>query len=146
LRTPDRVHILGASGSGTTTLATALSTRFGFAHLDTDDYFWEPTIPRFQRPRQRPDRQALLGAALDAHARWVLSGSLCGWGDIFIPRFDLVIFLWVPAAIRLARLQEREQRRYGPEAVAPGGARHESHPARASASRVISRVPSRWPG
>jgi adenylate kinase family enzyme len=124
---PDRVHILGASGSGTTTLAMALSTRFGYVHLDTDDYFWQPTVPRFQRPRERQERQALLGAALDAHSRWVLSGSLCGWGDIFIPRFDLVIFLWVPDEIRLARLEEREHRRYGRDALAPGGARHEAY-------------------
>jgi adenylate kinase family enzyme len=123
----DRIHIVGASGSGTSTLGAALSQRFGYAHLDTDDYFWEPSVPPFQRPRERRQRQALLGTALDAYPRWVLSGSLCGWGDIFIPRFDLVIFLRVPQEIRLARLKEREQRRYGTEALAPGGAMHEAH-------------------
>jgi adenylate kinase family enzyme len=34
-----RVHILGASGSGTTTLGMALSARFGYAQLDTDDFY-----------------------------------------------------------------------------------------------------------
>ena len=57
----------------------------------------------------------------------MLSGSRCGWGDIFIPRFDLVIFLSVPTEIRLARLEQREQRRYGSEALAPGGAMHEAN-------------------
>lgn len=69
----------------------------------------------------------MLAAALDAHPRWVLSGSLCGWGDIFIPRFELVIFLLVLTEIRLARLTARERRRYGTEALAPGGALHASH-------------------
>jgi adenylate kinase family enzyme len=110
----DHLHILGASGSGTSTLGAALAQRFGYTHLDTDDYFWEPTTPPFQQIRARQQRQALLGAALDAHSRWVLSGSLCGWGDLFIPHFDLVIFLFVPQEIRLARLKAREQRRLGP--------------------------------
>ena len=35
-----KIHILGASGSGTTTLAQALSTVLHNTHLDTDDYFW----------------------------------------------------------------------------------------------------------
>jgi hypothetical protein len=69
----------------------------------------------------------LLGAALEALPRWVLSGSLCGWGDMFMPRFELVIFLVVPRALRLARLREREQRRYGADALAPGGVMHEAH-------------------
>lgn len=59
----------------------------------------------------------------------MLSGSLCGWGDMFIPLFDLVVFLWVPSPVRLARLKERERRRYGDEAVAPGGLLHEQHEA-----------------
>jgi hypothetical protein len=57
---------------------------------------------------------------------WILSGSLCSWGDIFIPRFDLVIFLFVPKESRIARLKEREQRRFGKEILAPGGAMHEA--------------------
>jgi adenylate kinase family enzyme len=123
----DRLHILGASGSGTTTLGRVLSARFGYPPPDTDDYFWEPTDPPFQRPCDRDARQTLLAAALDVHPRWVLSGSLCGWGDLFIPRFDLVVFLGVPTEIRLARLRERGWHRFGAAALAPGGAMHEAH-------------------
>jgi hypothetical protein len=53
----------------------------------------------------------------------VLSGSLCGWGDVFVPQFDLVVFLWVPRDVRIARLRARERARYG-AAVEPGGAMH----------------------
>jgi adenylate kinase family enzyme len=42
-----RVHIVGASGSGTTTLGKALAARAGCAHLDTDEFFWMPTEPPF---------------------------------------------------------------------------------------------------
>jgi hypothetical protein len=53
-------------------------------------------------------------------------GFPCGWGDLFIPRFDLVILLVVPQEIRLACLKAREQRRFGVDALALGGALHET--------------------
>jgi len=121
-----RVHIVGASGSGTTTLGRALAARLRCAHLDTDAFFWVPTQPPFQVVRERAERQAMLGAALPRHPDWVLSGSLCGWGDVFIPLFELVVFLWIPPEIRLARLRAREQARYG-AAIAPGGPQHGTH-------------------
>src|SRR4051812_16942112 len=124
---PARVHILGASGSGTSTLGAALAEQLGCTHLDVDDYFWLPTDPPFQQIRDRQERQALLGADLDPDSSWILSGSLCGWGDTFIPLFDLVVFLWIPPDIRLARLAAREQQLFGETALAPGGRMHEIH-------------------
>jgi adenylate kinase family enzyme len=117
-----RVHILGASGSGTTTLAAALSTRLGCAHFDTDDFFWLPTQPKFLEIRPVEERTTMLTGALDQARRWVLSGSLCGWGDVFIPRFELVVFMYIPPEIRMARLAQREADRYGAAAIASGGA------------------------
>ena len=119
-----RVHILGASGSGTTTLGVALAERLGCAHLDTDDFFWLPTEPKFLEIRPIEERVALLASALDAAESWVLSGSLCGWGDVFIPRFALVVFIYIPPEVRMARLAQREADRYGADAIAPGGAHH----------------------
>ena len=119
-----RVHIFGASGSGTTTLAAALAERVGHAHLDTDDFFWLPTTPKFQTVRPLEERVALLRSALDQPGGWVLSGSLCGWGDVFIPRFELVVFIYLPPDVRMARLAGREVVRYGADAIAPGGAHH----------------------
>jgi adenylate kinase family enzyme len=122
----DRIHVVGASGSGTTTLAAGIARRFGHAHLDTDDFYWEPTDPPFQQPRAIPERQRLLAAALDRSPRFVLSGSLVGWGDLFVPRFELVVFLWIPHEARMARLRVRERERYG-AAIEPGGALHAHH-------------------
>ena len=124
---PDRIHILGASGSGTTTLAAAIAARHGHRHLDTDDFFWLPTDPPYQTPRPRDLRLQMLSTALTASPAWVLSGSLCGWGDPLIPRFQLIVFLTVPTDVRMHRLRAREVTRYGREAIAPGGPRHEAH-------------------
>ena len=119
-----RIHILGASGSGTTTLGRALAARLQCPHFDTDDYFWLPTDPPYTQQRERTKRQQLLMNDLTAHDAWVVSGSLCGWGDVAIPLFALVIFLAIPHDIRMARLHRREQERFG-ERMLPGGDMYE---------------------
>ena len=63
-------------------------------------------------------------ADLTRHSSWVLSGSLCGWGDVAIPLFELVVYLWIPPDIRLERLRQREYERYG-ERIMPGGDMYE---------------------
>ncbi len=122
-----RIHIFGASGSGTTTLAKSVADETGFPHLDTDDVFWIRTDPPFRTVRERAERQELLRQALARTESWVLSGSLCGWGDFAIPMFDLVVFLRVPSDIRMQRLQKREIDRYGSEIENPGDPMYETH-------------------
>lgn len=122
----NRIHIVGASGSGTSTLAKAMSEKYGYKHFDTDDYYWLPTEEPFSQARPIEDRIQLLSTDLISHDEWVLSGSLCGWGDVFIPNFDFVIYLWLPEEIRMQRLAEREAHRYGKD-IAAGGKRHRSY-------------------
>ena len=122
-----RVHIFGASGSATTTLGRGLAARVHASFLDTDDFYWQPTDPPYQKPRPREARCRLLQEALSQHSSWVLSGSLCGWGDPLIPLFELGVFLWVPTEVRTARLRAREVREFGAEALAPGGSLHRNH-------------------
>jgi adenylate kinase family enzyme len=124
-----QIHITGASGSGTTTLGLALSERLRVTHFETDDYFWTPSDPPFEEPCPMPERLDRLAGDLDLAPGWVLSGSLCGWGDPLIPRFDLVVFLLVPTGVRLARLRDREQQSFGRAALAPGGRMHANHAA-----------------
>ena len=120
-----RIHILGAFGSGTTTLGRALAKRLQCPHFDTDDYFWLPTDPPFTHQRERTERQRLLLDDFTAQEHWVVSGSLCGWGDVAIPLFELVVFLTIPHDIRMARLRQRALQRFG-ERILPGGDMYES--------------------
>lgn len=108
-----RILITGASGSGTSTLAAALAGRLGARFLDSDDYFWLPGDPPFTRRRPPDERLAriLADLATDGHA--VVSGAVDGWGRILEDSFDLVIFLWVPTPVRMARLERREIQRFG---------------------------------
>jgi adenylate kinase family enzyme len=120
------IHIVGASGSGTTTLAVALAEAIGARHLDTDSFYWLPTSPPFQDKRPVAERLALIRAAFAESERWVLSGSLLYWGVELASAFDLVVFLFVPPAVRMARTEARERERYG-DKILPGGEMHESH-------------------
>ena len=123
-----RVHVFGASGSGTTTLGRAVAGALGVPHLDTDDFYWVPTDPPYRRKRPVGARLAALGAALDAAGEgWVLSGSLCGWGDPLTARFQLAVYLSVAPDERLRRLAARERRRYGAARLSPGGDMAEAH-------------------
>lgn len=119
------IHITGASGSGTTTLGRALAARLGWAHLDSDDFFWIKTEPPFQTKRETQERTDLLLAALGKSPAWVLSGSIMGWSGLEPPGFDLVIFLSLSNDIRMARLKAREEERYGAAVLEPGGSQHQ---------------------
>ena len=121
----NRIHIFGASGSGTTTIAKAVSEKLGYQHVDTDNYYWYETEIPFTKKRPIEERLRLMAADLSGQEKWVLSGSLDGWGNPLVPLFELAIFVYVPPATRVERLEKRARERYG-SAVLPGGDRYES--------------------
>ncbi len=120
-----RIHILGAAGAGTTTLGKAMAERLGVAYFDSDFYYWQQTPDPFTVARPRDERIRLLQEHTAGHEGWVLSGSLCGWGDGVIPQFTHVVFLRLDPEVRLHRLRQREVQRYG-EQVLEGGNRYQN--------------------
>lgn len=119
-----KIHIFGASGSGTTSVAGKVCDALGYKHFDSDRYFWLPTEDPFTAERPQDECLQLMRTDLLSCGKWILSGSLTGWGDVFIPCFDLVVFIYVPQDIRLERLKKREYERYG-DKMLPGGAKYE---------------------
>ncbi len=125
-----RIHVTGASGSGTTTLAAELAKTLDCPHFDSDDYFWIPTEIAYTEKRPVEERGRLLMADLQKWPNWVLSGCKCNWSETHTDNlYDLVIFLYVPQHIRLERLKERETTKFGQEAIEPGGYFHDNHTA-----------------
>ncbi|MEG2909874.1 MAG: AAA family ATPase [Erysipelotrichaceae bacterium] len=120
------IHIYGASGSGTSTLGKVLQTQYGFNFLDTDDYFWELTDPPFTTKRLVEDRIKLLKKDIIQSNDVVICGSLCGWGDEFIPYFDIVIRLVSSTEMRIKRIEKREFQRFGAR-ILEGGDMYEEH-------------------
>lgn len=120
------IYIFGASGSGTTTLGEAICRERGFYHMDTDDYFWLPTDPKFTQKRPTEERLALMRRDIEQHENVVISGSLTGWGDPLIPYFTLAIRVETAQDIRIERLRQREKARFGAR-IAPGGDMYKQH-------------------
>lgn len=106
-----RLHVLGATGSGTTTLGRALADFWSVPHADADDYFWVPTDPPFVQKRPESARLALMRDMFVPREAWVLSGSVSGWGDSIVAQCDAVVFLTLHPEERLRRLDSREFRR-----------------------------------
>lgn len=107
------IHILGASGSGVTTLGNALAQQLDYPYFDSDNYFWLPSDPPFVNKRPPYERNALLTSHLAEHENWILGGSIFSWSDDVFLDYDLVVFLYLTPQIRLQRLKDREYERYG---------------------------------
>jgi adenylate kinase family enzyme len=114
------IHVMGASGSGTTSLGRALAEALGIRHLDTDQFYWMPTDPPFTTPRETGARISMLRGQATADAGWVLSGSALKWGAEFEPLYDLIVFLRIHPDLRMERIRRREAERYGAR-IRPGG-------------------------
>jgi adenylate kinase family enzyme len=119
-----KIHVTGASGSGTTTLGAALKQALRLPHFDADAYTWVPTDPPFTQMRSNEERKSLLQGDLNRYPGWVLSGGgLNGWGAWTLTAFSHVVFLEPSVEVRLERLRKRERALYG-EGVLPGGRMH----------------------
>jgi adenylate kinase family enzyme len=121
-----KIHILGASGSGTTSLEINLARNIRITHYDSDEYFWEKTEPPFKIKRIESERIRLLKNDLSNNDSWILSGSSMGWGDFIIDQLDYVIYIYVDNEIRMKRLLLREIEGYG-DKINKGNDIYKSH-------------------
>lgn len=124
--TKNVIHIYGASGSGTTTLGKKICEELGFTQMDTDDYFWMPTEPKFTHKRPKKERIELMKNDINKSENVVISGSLTDWGDELIPYFTLAIRIEMKQSVRIERLVNREKERYGLR-IEPDGDLYQHH-------------------
>lgn len=121
-----KIHVLGASGSGTTTLGVTLSQKLGIPQFDSDNYYWKKTAIPFTEANPIEVRHSLLLQDIHGFNDWIISGSMDSWSEPFAPMFDLVIFLDVPANTRVERLKKREFQQYG-KRILEGGDLRQAH-------------------
>lgn len=120
------IHIYGASGSGTSILGRKICEELGYKFMDTDDYFWLPTNPKYTTKRNKEERLALMKKDISENDNVVISGSLVDWGDELIPLFTLAIRLVTDTEIRIKRLKIRENKKFG-DRIMPGGDMYANH-------------------
>ncbi len=121
-----RIHILGASGSGVSTLGESIGRRLDISVFDCDSYYWEKTNPPFLKATPIPDRQKTLLTDLTSHESWVCTGSMDSWSEPFESLFTHIVFLYVPSEVRVSRLRAREKKLWGAR-ISEGGDMHVEH-------------------
>lgn len=120
------INIFGSSGSGSTTLAKTIAKDYDYLHIDVDDALWEKTDPPFTIRRSDEAAKKYILEQLELGKNAVISGSLVGFGDDIKDIIDLFVFINLDISIRLARIQKREEKRFG-KRVLPGGDLHQKH-------------------
>ena len=120
------IHIYGASGSGTTTLGKKICEELGYRFMDTDDYFWLPTNPKYTTKRSIEERISLMRKDIEESENVVISGSLVDWGDELIPLFTIAIRLETDTDVRIERIKKREKEKFG-DRIMPNGDMYQQH-------------------
>lgn len=104
----ERVAVVGCSGSGKTTVATAIAGALGLPHLELDSVYQQPnwtelpTVEFQDVVRSFTDRES-----------WVVDGNYASQGiaDIVWPRADTIIWLDLSRSETMRRIVPRTLRR-----------------------------------
>lgn len=108
-----KINILGAPGTGATTLGKLLALDTGFTHLDSDSYFWSDEGRPYEFERDKKERDYMLTNDFNQHENIILTGAVFNWKLPFLNDFDLVVFLYLPKKKRIERLLAHEKEYYG---------------------------------
>ncbi len=107
------IYITGASGSGTSTLGSAIQSCFDVNLIESDDITMLPTEPPFQFPRPTEERLPILIQKIQKDKVNVIVGSINDWGNQVIAEADMFILLYADFDIREKRIRQRELKRFG---------------------------------
>jgi adenylate kinase family enzyme len=103
-----RVHVVGTSGSGKSTVAAALARALGVPHVELDALHW---LPGWQE-RPVDEFRAHLSAALATHG-WVVDGNYAAQSrDLVWAQVDTVVWLDLPRRTVMRQVVQRTARRW----------------------------------
>ena len=118
------IILLGANGSGKSTIGRELARMLNIAHFDVEDYWFYKTDIPYTAIRPKEERNEMLLSDMKKHGSFVVSGDISGWSDEFLTMFNLAVFLTAPTDIRMKRIESREYARWG-DRVHKGGDMYE---------------------
>jgi len=120
------INIFGSSGSGTTTLAKALTNKYHLHHIDVDDLMWEQSDPPFTVKRDMETIKYLFDQEIEKNTNIVISGALVNIYDSLKKDIDLFIYMNLDIETRIKRINQREFNRFG-NRIKPGGDLYQKH-------------------
>jgi adenylate kinase family enzyme len=105
-RIPKRIHIIGSVGSGKTTLARELSSKFNIPFYELDNVVWKRHKSGDIR-RTEEEREEYLHSIIQSES-WIIEGvHYEDWVDISFLQSELIIFLDTNYSIRTYRIIKR---------------------------------------
>ena len=140
------IMVCGLNGCGKSTLGRALADALGYHFIDNEDLFFARSAPNepYTDPRTRAEAEALLAEEVQKHGNFVFAAVKGDYGDDIIPLYRAVILIEVPKDIRMQRIRQRSDLKFG-DRMRPGGDLYESEEAffRFAEARDEDYVP-RW--
>ena len=123
---PRGILLIGLNGCGKSTLTRLLAQRLSLRPMDVEDYYFpkDQAVP-FSVSLRHDEVQALLARDIRESSAFVLCSVRADWCEEITRACALAVWLKAPAALRQARIRQRDILRFG-NRVAPGGDLHES--------------------
>lgn len=103
---PRRVHVVGTSGSGKTTVARAIADRLGIRHIELDAINWQPGWVSLPEDEFRDKVEEAT-----AEGDWTIDGNYKAVRDIIWDRVDTIVWLDIPFTPVFLRVLRRTIRR-----------------------------------
>lgn len=113
-----KIQVIGASGTGKSTLCKYISEKTGIYWIDTDKYLWKDSS--FTENHLVEERFKMYNDDIANHQDYVVSGSVHSWNPEGFNDRELLVLLILDEEIRMKRIYDREFARFG-ERMLPGG-------------------------
>ena len=118
------IIVFGPNGAGKTTLARELAHALRFKHMDIEDYYFREAKIPYTNPRARDEAVSLMLADIAKHGPFVISAVTGDFGEEITSMYRAAVYLTAPKELRMQRIDQREQARFG-DRVRAGGDMYE---------------------
>lgn len=102
----NRIHIIGAPGSGKTYLARQLSARLGIERHELDDLQWDNAPGEYGKKRDAAERATML-KRITEQEKWIIEGVYHSWLNPAFEAADAIVLLQPGNFVRGLRIIRR---------------------------------------
>lgn len=122
---PEGLLITGLNGCGKSTVCKALAEKLNYFSMDVEDYYFIDSDIPYSKFHTHEETKKLMLDDIIKHKNYVLATVNCDWGEEILSTYKFAVVLSVPLNVRMARIKEREYRKFG-DRVLQGGDLYES--------------------